>query len=98
LKFLLGAVFFLSLLSLEARAEYRAYRLVITNTLTGGQRSVVSNLDPDQYRDLYPVLKEEEITLDGSWKCYGDTSHQPICPAPEEDQQTLPKSDLKEKN
>lgn len=77
----------------QTRAEYRAYRLTITNLVTGAQRSVISNFDPIQYRDLYPVLKEEEVTLEKSWMCYGDTSQKPICPE-RESAETLPKSDL----
>lgn len=86
-------------LALPARAEYRAYRMTITNQSTGAQRTVMSNLDPDQYRSLYPVLKEETIQLENSWKCYGDTSLKPICAEPQptappaSEQKTPPKSD-----
>jgi hypothetical protein len=95
IRLLAGLLFPFLLHPLPAQAEYRAYRLIITNTNTGAQRTVLSNLDPIQYHDLYPVLKEEDITLDGSWKCFGDTSHKPVCPQPETSPQTLPKSDLK---
>lgn len=80
------------LLAPYASGEYRAYELVITNSSTGAQRRVISNFDPTQYRDLYPVLQEEEITLNASWMCYGDTSKKPICPQPES-QRSLLKSD-----
>lgn len=78
-----------------SHAEYRAYRMTITNTSTGAQRTVTSNLDPDQYRSLYPVLKEESIQLENSWKCHGDTSHKPVCPEvqPPAPSKTPPKSD-----
>lgn len=72
----------LALLATPALSEYRAYELQITNLQTGAERTVLSNFDPDQYRDIYPVLKEEEIRLLNSWKCKGDTSHKPICPNP----------------
>lgn len=77
-----------------SHAEYRAYRLNITNTNTGASRIVLSNFDNIQYRDLYPVLAEEVITIESSWMCRGDTSQKPICPETENQPQTLPKSDL----
>ncbi len=90
-------IFFLFSLYLNlipsAQAEYRAYRLNIINSVTGIQRSVTTNFDPIQYRDLYPILAEEEITLEKSWMCYGDTSQKEICGDPDSEE-TLPKSDL----
>lgn len=80
------------LLAPFASGEYRAYELIITNLNTGAERRVLSNFDPTQYRDLHPVLQEEEITLNASWMCYGDTSQKPVCPQPEI-QRSLPKSD-----
>lgn len=85
----------LLILSLPARSEYRAYKLIIKNTVTGAERVVISNFDPSHYRDLYPVHKEEEILLENSWMCYGNTSKKPVCPEPEaKPEETLPKSDL----
>ena len=63
-----------------ARGEYRAYQLTITNESTGAQRTVLSNFDAIQYRDLYPVLKEETIQMEDTWMCYGDTSKSPFAP------------------
>lgn len=65
-----------------SRAEYRAFELIITNSVTGTERVVDSNLDPDQYIDLHPLQPNENITYRRTWMCKGDTSHKPICPKP----------------
>jgi len=80
-------------LSLEARAEYRAFNLTITNSNTGAQRKVLINLDPIQYRETHGVLPEEVIEIESTWMCYGDTSNKPTCPDPKFPE-SLPKSDL----
>jgi hypothetical protein len=65
-------------------AEYRAYELVIKNSETGNQRTVVSTLDNIQYASYHPINRNEEVSLMRSWKCWGNSDYfQDICPAPE---------------
>lgn len=71
------------LLALPAKAEYRAFELVIHNKVTGEERVVLASLDPDQYRGYHPLDANEEITYRATWMCKGNTSDKPICPKPE---------------
>lgn len=65
-------------------AEYRAYQLLIKNTETGTERSVVSTLDHLQYPTYHPLNSQETISYVTSWMCWGTSDHhQDICPAPE---------------
>lgn len=78
-------IWLVALLSL-ARAEYRAFELVIANEATGSERVVVSSLDPRQYRRYYPIKADETITYRQTWMCRGNTSgHKPTCPKPDEE-------------
>lgn len=70
----------LLLFSLYTFAEYRAFELVIRNQVTGAERVVLSNLDPDQYRGYHPLDPGETITYRATWMCKGNTSDQPVCP------------------
>lgn len=77
--------FFLVLLALlpNARAEYRAFELVITDSSTGQERTEVSSLTPAQYRQFYLVKPTESVTYRATWMCKGNTSHRkPTCPRP----------------
>jgi len=66
-----------------AQAEYRAFELVITNSTSGQERIVISNLDPGQYRGYYPVKLGDRVSYRSTWRCPGNTSNfQPICPNP----------------
>ena len=80
----------LSALLLSARAEYRAFELVITNTATGTERVVIATLDPKQFRAYYPVALEEQVTYRATWKCKGNTAQKPVCAKP--DTATSPKT------
>ncbi len=65
-------------------AEYRAYELVIENTESGTQRTVISTLDQLQYPIYHPLNKKEQVSYVQSWMCWGNSDHsQDICPAPE---------------
>lgn len=67
-----------------AHAEYRAFELVITSPTTGQERTVLSTLDPRQYRRYYPVKYDDQITYTDTWMCKGNTSgHKPVCPKPD---------------
>jgi hypothetical protein len=69
----------------SARAEYRAFELVITNSTSGQERVVVSTLDPRRWRRYYPVKYDDQVTYRDTWMCKGNTSgHKPVCPKPEE--------------
>jgi hypothetical protein len=68
----------------SARAEYRAFELVITNSTTGQERVVVSTLDPRRWRRYYPVKYDDRVIYRATWMCRGNTSgHKPVCPKPE---------------
>ncbi|HND85953.1 MAG TPA: hypothetical protein PLU50_09110 [Pseudobdellovibrionaceae bacterium] len=81
--------------SLDASAEYRVFRLEIRPRQPrgqdkgtpapnlGGGRVVLSTLDPQQYREFYPVSPQDQVTYTRTWRCFGDTSgFQALCPDP----------------
>ena len=72
----------LTLIPTLARAEYRAFELVIRQT-DGGERVEVSSLNPAEYRRYYPLPAGARIDYRATWRCPGNTSwHRPICPNP----------------
>jgi hypothetical protein len=74
---------FFHFFTIDAQAEYRAFELVIENVETKTSRSVLSNLDPQQYVGYYPLLKNETVRMNATWRCRGNTSNfKPICPQP----------------
>jgi len=76
-----------------ARAEYRAFELVIVNSTTGQERVERSSLDPKQYTRYYPVKVDEAVTYRATWMCRGNTSHaKPLCPQPDTRSPAAPKS------
>jgi hypothetical protein len=70
------------------RAEYRVFVLKITKPNPEKdqpplERTVQSNLDPVQYRDLYYVEAEEQVQYIDTWRCPGRTGDfQDYCPKP----------------
>ena len=85
-----------------AVAEYRAFNLKITDTLTNQERFVKSNLDPIQYQGYYQLKPTEIITYTDSWMCKGRTNDQaqicnnpanPLPPATNAETERLPASD-----
>ena len=65
-------------------AEYRAFELVISDATTGGEKVVLSSLDPNQYRRYYPVKDEERVVYRATWMCRGNTSgFKSVCARPE---------------
>ena len=65
-------------------AEYRAFELLIEDTQTGAQRTVVSTMDHLQYSTYYPLNKNETVRYVRSWMYWGTTDyHQSICNEPE---------------
>ena len=69
-------------------ADYRVFVLKITKPNSDPaqpptERTVQSNLDPDQYRGYYPVAPDEKITYTDTWRCTGRTGDfQDYCPKP----------------
>ncbi|MNK07432.1 hypothetical protein D3C87_253460 [compost metagenome] len=92
------SAFFIFLLPLSSKAEYRVFLLKIakrapatatpeavtqTPPLTQDYRLVESTLDPIQYRYYYPVAADEEVSYTETWRCYGRTDgFKPHCPNP----------------
>ena len=84
------------IISLEVMAEYRVFRLEIgprpprgqakgtaVAPNLGGGRVVLSTLDPQQYREFYPVSPQDQVIYTKTWRCFGDTSgFQALCPDP----------------
>ena len=86
-----GLIILLLLLSGEAHAEYRAFMLHLVNSKTKVVRQMLSTLDPDQYRTLFPIGPNEKITYVQTWRCDGRTSGlQPICEKPDKKPARLP--------
>jgi hypothetical protein len=76
-------LFIVLFLQSHAMAEYRAFELVIKNSVTGQERVVLSNLDPDQYRGYHSLELGEQISYRATWMCKGNTANKSICPKPE---------------
>lgn len=77
----------------SAHAEYRAFELLITNTETGTDRTVISTLDPRQYRGYHPVAAAEIVQYTDTWMCRGNTSGmKAICAKPEDRKPAQPKA------
>lgn len=55
----------------EARAEYRVFQLVITDTQSTTTRTVIDTLDDIQYRGYHPLRQFEAIAIQDSWMCWG---------------------------
>lgn len=67
--------------SFHAKAEYRAYELLITHEPTGRTRTVISTLDDIQYRDYHHLLAGETVSIRATWMCWRRSDHfTPICP------------------
>ena len=69
------------------RAEYRVFVLKIdklgpNRKPTGESRTVMSNLDPQQYVGYYPIDADEYVTYTDTWRCRGRTSDLDYCPNP----------------
>ncbi len=72
------------LINQSGHAEYRAFMLHLTNSKTKVVRQMLSTLDPEQYRTLYPLGPDESITYVQTWRCFGRTdSFRTICSKPD---------------
>lgn len=64
-------------------AEYRVFKLQITNSKTKQIKQFQSTLDPIQYTNLYPLAQFESITYVQTWRCKGRTDlFKPHCEPP----------------
>jgi len=72
------------LFNTTAFADYRVFKLQITNNKTKQARTFQSTLDPDQYRSIYGLKNEESITYVQTWRCWGRTDFfKPHCQSPD---------------
>lgn len=67
--------FILIFLSLSAFAENRIFLLQISNLKTLKSRTVYSSLDPLQYKNFYPLNRDEVIEYIDTWRCKGHTGY-----------------------
>ena len=77
-------VIVVSYFAVSAFAEYRAFELRIEKIDNPENfRTVISSLDPVQYRGYYPVQRDEAVYYTKTWMCRGRTGNfSPICQAP----------------
>ncbi|MBL7687118.1 MAG: hypothetical protein JNJ49_03715 [Bdellovibrionaceae bacterium] len=81
--------------SSAAHAEYRAFRLVIADTLNGSSRTVITTLDPLQYGQYHYLKSTERAQIEATWMCRERSENfKPICPAPETGPEKSPDSRL----
>jgi hypothetical protein len=74
---------FLSVATLTANAEYRAYRLEIVDENSQVLREVLTTMDHLQYPAYYSVNAGEYVRYGDSWMCWGRTDQfAKICPNP----------------
>ncbi len=81
--------FVMSLLTTTiVHAEYRVFLLKLSKpnpdkTQPTLERTLLSTLDPVQYRGYYPVEPDEQIEYIDTWRCTGRTGDfQDYCPKP----------------
>ena len=73
-------ILFLFFSHFDTSAEYRAYELTISDSITNQSRVVVTTLDHLQYPMYYTVHKDERTQITGTWMCKGRTDgFAPIC-------------------
>lgn len=90
MKQLIGVISFI-LLQQSLHAEYRAFVIDIANTKSKIHRQILTTLDPDQYRTVYPLAQDESISYVKTWRCPGRTDFfHPICEAPDRSPATPP--------
>lgn len=90
MKLLIGFIYFISFHQ-KLYAEYRAFVIDIANTKNKTHRQILTTLDPDQYRTVYPLAQDESISYVKTWRCAGRTDFfQTICEAPDRSPATPP--------
>jgi hypothetical protein len=79
----LGILLTILMLPFAARAEFRVFQLLITDTQSGKARTVTSTLDDLQYGTYRHVAKTETIVIQDTWMCWKRSDHfQELCPNP----------------
>lgn len=74
-----------------ANAEYRAFRLVITDALNGSSRTVITTLDPLQYGQYHYLKSTERAQIEATWMCRERSENfKPICSGPEKSPEKQP--------
>lgn len=80
-----------------SRAEYRVFRMVITdssNPVEIKKREFLTTLDPYQWVGYHPLKAAESLDYIDTWRCYEDTSDdEDFCPSPRaktEEQNRIP--------
>lgn len=73
--------------------------LHVINSKTKVAKQILSTLDPEQYRSLYPLSQDEKITYVQTWRCFGRTdSFTPICDKPDKKPAHVPSQSLENSN
>ena len=81
-KFVLFILFFISL---QVKAEYRAYQYLVQNIENINNKkskisnTVISTLDPVSYVSYHGGPASTSVTLLNTWMCPGNTSHTNTC-------------------
>jgi len=76
-------LFFGLLIGFSARAEYRVYKLRITNQQTGKSRDILSTLMPSEYKTYNTLGSFEKIELIDHWMCWKRSDgFKPLCTRP----------------
>ena len=71
------------MLSFSARAEYRVYKLRITNQQTGKSRDLLSTLMPSEYKTYNTLGSFEKMELIDHWMCWRRSDgFKPLCTRP----------------
>lgn len=64
-------------------AEYRVFKLKITDTRKGTSREILSTLDPQQYVGYYPLGWYETVMIVDHWMCWKRADgYKPLCTRP----------------
>lgn len=67
----------------QSSGAYRVFQLQIEDTQTNKSRTVLTNLDPDQYPGYYPLPKNQKLLLLDTWMCRGRSDYfKPPCSKP----------------
>lgn len=89
--FLFLSIMIFTLAPWVARAEYRAFTLVITDTRSQQTRLVTSTFDHLQYPGYHPLRSWETVAIQDTWMCWGrQGDFKPICANPKTTAQAGP--------
>lgn len=66
----IALLFLCAVYSISANAEYRAYKLKITDTATKKEREVITTMMPQAYIVYYPIRSSETVEIVDHWMCW----------------------------